>query len=65
MVEIMNVVFYLSLGSVTYSDFSKIMKREKVTSQSDLMSLFKKLDRNRKGFMTTSELKRLLMKVRT
>ena len=48
---------YFSLGSVTYSDFSKIMKREKVPSQSDLMSLFKKLDRNRKGFMTTSELK--------
>ena len=56
---------YLSLGSVTYSDFSKIMKREKVPSQLDLMSLFKKLDRNRKGFMTTSELKRLLMKVYT
>lgn len=58
-----NIHVHVHVGSVSYSDFSKIMKRERIPSQAELMSIFKKLDRKGDGCITTSDLKRLLTKV--
>jgi Ca2+-binding EF-hand superfamily protein len=49
-------------GSISYSQFSSIMRREKIPSFSDLIDLFKKIDRHSSGFISLNELKRILSK---
>ena len=61
--EFYHVYVCVTVGSVSYSNFSKIMKRERIPSQAELMNIFKKLDRKGGGYITTSDLKRLLTKV--
>ena len=39
------------------------MRREKLPTMSDLMSLFKRLDRNGDGYLSADELRHILTKV--
>ena len=50
-------------GSLSYEQFSLVMRREKKTATSDLMQAFRRIDRNGDGFITTQELQRVLTKV--
>ena len=50
-------------GSLSFDQFSLVMRREKKTSMSDLMQAFRKIDCNNDGFITAQELQRKLTKV--
>ncbi|XP_033117524.1 EF-hand calcium-binding domain-containing protein 7-like [Anneissia japonica] len=49
-----------STNSLTFQDFCKIMKEEKVPTEKDLQKAFKKIDVNGDGFITFKELKKVL-----
>lgn len=50
-------------GSLSYEQFSLVMRREKKTSTSDLLQAFRRIDSKGDGFITTQELQRILTKV--
>ena len=50
-------------GSMSFEQFSVIMRREKRTTMADLMKAFKKIDSNGDGYITAQELSRILTKV--
>ena len=50
-------------GSLSFEQFSLVMRREKKTSMSDLMRAFRKIDCNSDGFITAQELQQKLTKV--
>lgn len=52
-------------GSLSFEQFSLVMRRERKTSMSDLMRAFRKIDSNGDGFITAQELQRKLTKVST
>ncbi len=50
-------------GSMSYEQFSLVMKRERKTTMRDLMSSFKRIDLNGDGYITAHELHKMLTKV--
>ena len=51
------------LGSISYSEFCDIMKKEKPNTKNDLVLAFKKMDINGDGFISFCELKKALTMV--
>lgn len=50
-------------GSLSFDQFSLVMRREKKASMSELMRAFRKIDANGDGFLTAQELQKILTKV--
>ena len=51
------------LGSISYSEFCDIMKKEIPNTKNDLVLAFKKMDINGDGFISFCELKKALTMV--
>lgn len=52
-------------GSMSFEQFSAVMRRERRASREDLMQAFRRIDTNGDGYISAEELQRMLTKVRT
>ncbi len=51
-------------GNITFTQFCGIMRREHPSTLNDLVTLFKKIDKNKDGLISANDLIKLLTKVR-
>jgi len=57
------VVFDTVVESLTFEDFCDICRKEPATTEEDLMRAFRKIDVNGDGFISNSELRKMLTTV--
>ena len=55
--------FILFSEDLTFDEFCKICQKERVTTEDDLMKAFKKIDINGDGYLSHSELKKVMTTV--
>jgi len=55
--------FSITLESLSFDDFCEICRKEPATTEEDLMRAFRKVDINGDGFISNSELRKMLTTV--
>jgi len=56
-------VFFIIAESLTFDNFCDICRKEPATTEEDLMKAFRKIDVNGDGFISNSELRKMLTTV--
>jgi len=57
------MLFAIMVESLSFDDFCEICRKEPATTEDDLMRAFRKVDVNGDGFITNSELRKMLTTV--